>query len=162
MANRIFEQGLDVDPQLTTRIAHGKAGSATLNTTWAKLLAWLQANLTFTTSAFDSQRIEIGAWNMDTTASITMDLTVYGIDSTKIVNIDAYIFQDNYPATSQMKLEGTIGTIASPLNGGSLTWDRLSSTGLITLSRTSGGVFDSTYFNDPAINRGWIFVTYEL
>lgn len=94
---------------------------------------------------------EIGAWNMDTTPNISV----------------------NIPDTDISKVAGCIVLIVAD-NGGrrELTgWDptQLKSMGYFTLTgnlnmllyRTDDCIFDSSLFNDPAINRGFITLFFK-
>ena len=47
MAKRLFEQGGDVTPSLDMRVASGKAGTATENSTWQTIITWLESVLGF-------------------------------------------------------------------------------------------------------------------
>jgi len=44
---RLFEQGGDVIPELDKRVAWGKVGEPTQNSSWAKILTWLESALGF-------------------------------------------------------------------------------------------------------------------
>lgn len=44
---RLFEQGGDVTPELTRRLAWGAAGVATSNSTWQTVITWLESILGF-------------------------------------------------------------------------------------------------------------------
>lgn len=87
--------------------------------------------------------IELGAWNMDTTATLQPigDLT----NARKLIDISTLICED------------TIALI-TPLNrsGFSEWWQP----NLITLQRTGGGLFDSASYDNVAINRGTLVLTY--
>lgn len=44
---RLFEQGGDVTPELDKRVAWGKVGEPTQNTTWGNIVTWLESVLGF-------------------------------------------------------------------------------------------------------------------
>ena len=44
---KLFEQGGDVTPELDKRVAWGKVGEPTQNSSWAKILTWLESVLGF-------------------------------------------------------------------------------------------------------------------
>jgi len=99
--------------------------------------------------------IDIGAWNMDTTPSISIAHGM-GANWNKIRSIDVFIYHD-------------LGTIFYPLNmfvngvdpallaGGVLYVDNTN----IQLERRSGGQFDHAFFSSILINRGHIIAWYR-
>jgi hypothetical protein len=95
--------------------------------------------------------IEIGDWNMDATAQVTI---AHGIaDFTKIRSLSAIVRTDADSAYYNL-VNGEIG--ASSGN----TQIQAQSTNVL-LARAVGGIFDSTSFDSTAFNRGWITVVYE-
>lgn len=44
---RLFEQGSDVDPIGDNRVAHGKAATATSNSTWTRIVVWLKTQFNY-------------------------------------------------------------------------------------------------------------------
>jgi hypothetical protein len=94
--------------------------------------------------------IEIGDWNMDTTAS--KDVTHGLPDFKKIRNVSAIIKRDDEAIywnlasiTSAGQLGGSVGALG---------------TSVLTLYRVTGGNFDSTDFDATSFNRGWVYIDY--
>jgi len=135
MADRLFEQGSSVPPQSTFRLASGKAGSATLNHAWSDVLTWIKENL-----ISPEDLIEIGAWDMDATASV--DVAYTAPSGFEVIGCIVSIIKD------------TSGEVYQLSAGGYAFY----SSGIeFTLTRTGSGIFDSTDF-DGAGNRGYIIV----
>jgi hypothetical protein len=92
--------------------------------------------------------LEIGDWNMDGTASVTV---AHGLDTSKFINVSAAIKQD---------------VVANPIydlfseGGGSISWDPSPTSSPVTLWRTAAGFFDNTDYDQTSYNRGWILITY--
>ena len=59
---RLFEIGSDVDPILTHRVAQGLAGNTTKNSSWQKIVTWLQTALQDATHRFTTDT-EKAQWN---------------------------------------------------------------------------------------------------
>jgi hypothetical protein len=94
---------------------------------------------------------EIGAWDMDATAIITVLNT---IDITKVRGASFVILND---AQDQVYVNGanlSTGEVDASIG--------VAATGFV-LGRKAGGQFDGTNFNDTGVNRGYIILeTYEL
>ena len=93
--------------------------------------------------------LEIGDWNMDTTASVTV---AHGITQGKIRSATAMIRHDTESngiynldrfLAGQTGVNGIVVTAAS-----------------IQLSRATGGTFDASTFDSTSYNRGWITIWY--
>lgn len=104
--------------------------------------------------------IEIGQWNMDTTASLSV---AHGLDYTKIREVYVVIRADyNVPNVPHLPLF-TDYTAGSGVSGSVQQWTSTD----IVLQRTTGSVFDSTNYNaivdlfTNPYNRGWITITYD-
>ncbi len=100
--------------------------------------------------------VDIGDWNMDSTTSVTIALPS-GIDYSQVRTVEVSIRQDliggtYYTLTPLMAMQGG-------LNGGGYILNYLNA-GTIILSRETGGVFDSTNYDDTSYNRGWIIITF--
>lgn len=96
--------------------------------------------------------IEIGDWNMDTTASILVGTGI--TDFLNIRTVDAMIISDDSAFLTPIDIftsgnnqsEGGIGALFS---------------NFITLVRRSGGFFESTAYNATSFNRGFITIEFE-
>lgn len=99
-----------------------------------------------------SKIIEIGAWNMDATFTVSV---AHGIaDFTKIQKVSATIMDDT--GTSYSSLPNSLGTGAAPTYAPAITWNSTN----INLAREPSGYYDSATFNDAVMNRGSIEITY--
>lgn len=88
--------------------------------------------------------ISIGAWDMDATASINV---AHGLgDKDRILNVSAVIIND--ADSARALLNGPEGAISF-----------IDDTN-VTLSRVNSGFFDSTAYDDGAMNRGFMTVQY--
>jgi len=89
---------------------------------------------------------DLGAWDMDSNSTLnTYDFSVSGatiVDLTLIINDDDNLFRRNF------------------LEGG--TYYMVPASGIITFTRTASGIFDSTSYNDPTMNRGTLYIKYKL
>ena len=98
--------------------------------------------------------IEIGAWDMDATASVFiahgLDLGSAGATVANIRGVRCVIIND--AQNNAYEFDAWNGTSC----GGSLTVG----VALVSLGRTAAGIFDSTNFNDTGINRGYIILEY--
>ena len=109
---------------------------------------------------FKEVKIDIGDWNMDTTASIILTLT--GINTTKIRSISVGIRADASgpilpSAFYQLPFFDGSNLLQASFSAASIS----GSDTLLTLRRTAAGAFDSTDFDDTSYNRGWIIIKYE-
>ena len=95
--------------------------------------------------------IEIGFWDMDTLNEVTV---AHGLDEDKIRSVSVVI--DSGGILGQYPLNYINDTATMLLNGGLGNFI----TGDITLVRRDGGFFDSTWFANATINRGWITIQY--
>lgn len=97
--------------------------------------------------------IPIGDWNMDTGVSGTV---AHGLTGTKIIGAQAFIRNDansyRYPLNAPA---GIIGSDTTP-QGGIYSIDGTN----ITLTRLTGGLFDSAAFDSTSYNRGWVMIWY--
>ena len=83
--------------------------------------------------------IEIGSWDMDTTATVNI---AHGLTLTNIRAVEAFVYSDSLAGYYPIFVAGI---------GYATTSD-------VTLTRDSAGLFDSTNFNDAGINRGFIVI----
>jgi hypothetical protein len=96
--------------------------------------------------------LEIGDWNMDSTATLTV---AHGLsDWTKIRSIEVSILNDAsgriYPIAGAA--DSTTGALSGGYNVGSPN---------VILYRTPSGIFDGAGFDSTSFNRGWITIIYE-
>jgi len=96
--------------------------------------------------------LDLGDWNMDTTANNIIGPGSFEADEDKIITVDVTIRDDN---GFWYKLEGPKGSGGTA--GGAVYWrDTLG----IDISRVTGGFFDDVLFDSTSYNRGWILITY--
>lgn len=98
--------------------------------------------------------IDIGAWNMDGSANKLVSLG--GLTTSDIVHVSLWIYSDTGALDSPGL--GEIGAGGAAFDG--LGFSISSGTGNISISRITGGFFDSTNFDDAVMNRGKIVVWY--
>lgn len=96
--------------------------------------------------------LSIGAWNMDSTASVSL---AHGITSGRanIVSVKVKISTDS--GASYIDFESHVD--AGVAGGGGITWSDTT----LGLERLASGIFDSTTYDDAAMNRGEIFIIYK-
>jgi len=94
-----------------------------------------------------TKTIEIGDWNMDATASVSI---AHGLTYGNIRFAHASIRND-------------LDTMGTPLPGNlttsvdlNLTWDGTN----VILTRRSGVAYDSTDYDSTSFNRGWVILWY--
>ena len=102
------------------------------------------------TAAINTKIVEIGDWNMDSTASVTV---THGLTLTKIRGVSVVIQND---ASTAVYSSPMYGLVANDLEFGVAT---IGSTTITLYRRTSGGL-DSTDFNATSFNRGWVTIWY--
>ncbi len=111
---------------------------------------------------FNTVKINIGTWNMQSFPGKTVDITSLSIPLGNIISITAYIFP-NGVTSAALNLEASfIGTQASGdtgLFGGNVTIPLINN--LVNLYRVIGGYFQSTSYNDTITNRGWLTIIYS-
>ena len=101
---------------------------------------------------------EVGAWNMDTTTSVSIAHTLSATEWLQIHTVSAMITNDNNSNLSV--IGGSVGT-GSILVEPDCYISKIDSTN-ITLTRSNGGSFDSSSYDDADINRGNIYLTYTV
>jgi len=110
-------------------------------------------SITDGTNRLRPKLINIGDWDMATTASVSI---THGLTLSTIRGVNAVIRDD--AATSLDPIYSFANTTdPGLLSGGVTTIDATN----ITLARRAGGQFDSANYNDTSYNRGWITVWYE-
>lgn len=102
--------------------------------------------------------INIGVWDMDATASITIEPAITGLDETTVRSFHAFIVNDAGTAIYNL----CHGNSVTSLPGNILAGVNMSGDFIFTLSRAAASLYDSTSFNDGAMNRGYIIVEYEV
>jgi len=97
--------------------------------------------------------VQIGDWNMDTTYSVNVSTGL--TDYSKIRSVTVLIrddFEEPYGLQGAFNSSGDLG--------GSF---EVNSTGnTITLTRVTGGYFDSAGFDSTSFNRGWVTIAYTI
>lgn len=111
---------------------------------------------------FRVKKIDIGPWDMDTDPGVSIVIGLTDAQCSKIVEMQAIVFDDSgkrirristvYDATGLAS--GNITVFLDPFAGGP---DAVAS-----ITRVTGGIFDSTDYNDAVINRGYIFIVYMV
>lgn len=100
--------------------------------------------------ALRTKVIEIGDWNMDSTANV--DVT-HGVSKDKIRSVSVLVRDDLGIVNSPLPLPATSGS--TNFNG-----FRVGATS-VQLYRESAGIFDNANFDSTSYNRGWVTVVYE-
>jgi hypothetical protein len=102
--------------------------------------------------------IEIGSWDMDADAQKNINNTLYGVDETNIISVNAMIRDD-------------LGLQISPLicgfsnlssKQGGVNYNNTMGLDRFELRRLTGGDFDSISYNSTSFNRGWVIVEYVV
>jgi hypothetical protein len=126
-------------------------GTDQFDTIETKIDAAIDAvNLITASNTLATKVVEIGDWNMDSTAGVSI---AHGIGLFNIREVSLMILND-------------AGTVLFPHAGrgagGVTTSVYISSIDVtnVNLVRETGGDFDSTDFDATAYNRGWITITY--
>jgi len=130
----------------------GDLSTATMAATGLASCGSLQAGSAAT--AWKRKVVEIGDWNMDTTASVVVPSGV-PVSGTKIRRVSATIRSDgaaSYPVPC-MNSSGAAQAWIGDTNMGA--------TGGIELFRLTGGTFDNSAFDSTSYNRGWVTFEYE-
>jgi hypothetical protein len=150
VAGAPFTLGANGQNQVVTGLAAATATSATTATT--------ATQLTDGTNSIRQKIVDIGDWNMDTTDTVTV---LHGLNETKIRGINIWIRFDsdigdgtggaNFFTGSSATIAGE-GAVIIPSN----------QTTLLSLTRRTGGYFDSANFDMTSFNRGWITITYVV
>jgi hypothetical protein len=99
--------------------------------------------LTDGTNSINTKIINIGDWNMDSAASVSV---AHGLTFAKIRNISALILKDDSTAILDLVGAGAGSCTATSTN--------------ISLIRVTSGTFDSTDYDATSFNRGYITITY--
>lgn len=104
-----------------------------------------------TTKVLKVKLIEIGDWNMDTTANVSIN---HGLTLAQIRSVTGVIIRDDssfyFPIGS---VNGGAGLISAGFGSISATQ--------VAIFRTTGGDFDTANYDSTGFNRGWITITYE-
>jgi hypothetical protein len=95
--------------------------------------------------------VDIGDWNMDTTASVSV---AHGLNNADIRSVQVIIRNDANNARLNLASAGTYNTTSSSTAffGGINT--------NIKMDRQLGGLFDSANYDATSFNRGWIVIQY--
>lgn len=108
----------------------------------------LETEILSVTGGLQTKIIEIGDWDMDTTASLNKN---HGVTLGNIRSINVVIRDDAGSASIPLDYD-LAGTGASGNFAASSTQ--------IQMLRTTGGLFDNTGYNSTSYNRGWITIQY--
>lgn len=93
--------------------------------------------------------LSMGVWNMDSTTSIAVN---HGLGSIlRIMEVTAFVYADGGSPATALNSVSVGGAL-----GGGINWD----SSQVTVYRTTGGVFDTTGYDDGAMNRGYIVIRY--
>lgn len=98
--------------------------------------------------------INIGPWNMDASDSVNVPNSL-NINHNAIVDAVAIIHNDNSNLRA-MRLDAIDVTLAGNISG--MIQDLRSD--IFVLYRVVGGQFDSTDYDDPTLDRGYIMIWY--
>jgi hypothetical protein len=122
--------------------------TVTLDSTFARQILETNQNL-----LMKMKVLEIGDWNMDANASVTIP---HGLTRTKVRAVKVIVRNDANTASFDLSMAGNL---ADPdlLNGGFNNMGNVS----ITLVRRTGGQFDSVNYDSTSYNRGWVVIWYE-
>lgn len=91
--------------------------------------------------------INVGDWNMDTSAAETISIPEY-IDYDKIFYTTAIIRNDTDALRTDINIAGSSSAQFS--------------TDTINLGRTNSGYYDDPAFQNTSYNRGWIYIVYKV
>jgi len=109
----------------------------------------LMEALTSLMGGMKTKVLEIGAWNMD---SDVQKLVAHGLSgSSQIREISAIIIDDTGALRSSLVSADFTGALGG--GTGATATD-------IALTRVTGGLFDSTDYNDGSLNRGYVVFKY--
>jgi hypothetical protein len=114
----------------------------------------LQLGTETTTDGYQFLILNIGNWNMDSTASVSILHTLSATEWKTIKSITGMIRNDLDNAYYNILQDG----------GGGLSSDcyiNFFNSTSITLDRTAGGIFDSTNFDSSPFNRGFLTIQYK-
>jgi len=102
-------------------------------------------------ASLNTKILNIGTWDMDATASVSV---AHGVTLSKIRTINVIIQEDGLATTYDMASAESKEDAATGSKGYSAD-----STNIV-LNRLTGGKFDINLFDDTSINRGWITIQY--
>jgi hypothetical protein len=134
----------------TWRLVAGGAEQAEVTTSGVSFVNGIDPGDTGT--FIKTKVIQLGDWDMDATASITVS---HGLTASKIRSVTGYVRDD--AATTYYPI-GQGATNSSTVSDCEVT--SFDSTN-VTLTRLTSGSFDGTDFNATTFNRGHIVVIYE-
>lgn len=98
----------------------------------------------------------IGAWNMDGTASVDVSLSISAqTDYSDIMSIEAFILDDTKANLYPISYSPGAGNVAG------YAFLTTPAAPKATLTRVTSGFFDNTTFNDGVMNRGFVIVRYR-
>jgi hypothetical protein len=100
------------------------------------------------------KKIPIGVWNMDTTATLSIAHNLTGL---KLVNWCVVVISDAGSPFFINNIYDTTGNAEGGILGNGTTIATS-----IVLMRSAGTTFDSASFDDATMNRGYIYLWYEV
>ncbi len=154
--DKTFLNGASVQTYQKIRgIVNGTGGTLPIaQAPWAEFTGYLFRDTggTETLKNLRTKIIEIGDWDMDANANISVTHGIadhQGIRSAEVmIRNDAATLVTNLDAfTAANGAEGGISAINS---------------GTVTLQRLAGGTFDATIYDSTTFNRGWVTIQYEI
>lgn len=92
--------------------------------------------------------VSIGAWNMDTTDSVSV---AHGLTLADIIGYTGWILPDNPGIRYPIPWYDGVGSIAD-------VYFSSESSSYIVINRLPGGAFDNTSYDDGAMNRGYLLI----
>jgi len=104
----------------------------------------------------------IGAWNMDATASVnvTIPAPFDTQDALKRISGVDVIIRNNADTVRIPLDHGDVG--GAPVGHSAGSWTlTIAGASVITLTRLAGGYFDTAGFNDAVMNRGWVTIRFR-
>lgn len=116
-----------------------------------QLLEALAAKIDELNGGLRTKIVDIGDWDMDATINVFIPHDI-AVGSTKIRDVQVLIRKDSGEDDVIHKLDKSTSSIVY----GSISWDDTN----VTCSRTAGGPFDSTTYDETSYNRGWIVIRY--
>lgn len=118
----------------------------------------IAADGTESTKRILTKVIEIGDWNMDTTASINV---AHGLSSQANIRSVSVLIRSDTGSNTSVISNSCIDDITGA-GGDQQAWVYYANTSTnIAISRLTGGVFDGTSYDSTSYNRGWVTIQYE-
>ena len=141
------------------RITSGYGGGASISgtPTTDEITLWSNST-TIKGSGVIFKTQNIGAWDMDTTAEVSVNFT--GLDHTKVIADSVVILNDTSTNTNIVFSGSYTEDVNSTDTDIRTKWFYNSGNAQLRITRRGGGFFDGTAFNDGVMNRGTVTVMY--